>query len=70
MCDEPVQVRLFRLDRAQMGVPELRTRTRQMAERAVGRLRSLKQEEFVGELLGLEWKDIDFRKHTIHVNRT
>ena len=23
-----------------------------------------------GELLGLEWKDIDFRKHTIHVNRT
>ena len=49
-----VSLSTVRLDRAQMGVPELRTRTRQMAERAVGRLRSLKQEEFVGELLGLE----------------
>ena len=49
-----VSLSTIRLDRAQMGVPELRTRTRQMAERAFGRLRSLKQEEFVGELLGLE----------------
>ena len=49
-----VSVSTVRLDRSQMGVPELRTRTRQMAERAAGSLRSLKREEFIGELLGLE----------------
>ncbi|OON89931.1 transcription factor FapR [Pyramidobacter sp. C12-8] len=49
-----VSLSTIRLDRALMGVPELRERTRQMAERAVSRLRSLKQEEFIGELLGLE----------------
>ncbi len=49
-----VSLSTIRLDRALMGVPELRTRTRMMAERAVSRLRSLKQEEFIGELLGLE----------------
>lgn len=49
-----VSLSTIRLDRAQLGVPELRKRMRQMAERAVSRLRSLKQEEFIGELLGLE----------------
>ncbi len=49
-----VSLSTIRLDRALMGVPELRARTRMMAERAVSRLRSLKQEEFIGELLGLE----------------
>ena len=49
-----VSLSTIRLDRALLGVPELRERTRQMAERAVSRLRSLKQEEFIGELLGLE----------------
>jgi hypothetical protein len=72
-----VSLSTIRLDRALMGVPELRERTRQMAERAVSRLRSLKEEEFIGELLGLEpnvWalstlqttKDMAFR-HTTQV---
>lgn len=43
-----------RLDRALMGIPELRERMRLMAQKATSRLRSLKQEEVVGELLELE----------------
>ncbi len=49
-----VSLSTIRLDRALMGVPELRERMRQMAERAVSRLRSFKQDEFIGELLGLQ----------------
>ena len=49
-----VSLSTIRLDRALLGVPELRERTRQMASQAVSRLRSLRQEEFIGELLGLE----------------
>ncbi len=49
-----VSLSTIRLDRALLRLPELRERTREMAERAVSRLRSLKQEEFIGELLGLE----------------
>lgn len=49
-----VSISTIRLDRAMLGVPELRERTRRMAQRAVSRLRSLRQGEFVGELLGLE----------------
>ena len=49
-----VSVSTIRLDRALLGVPELRERTRRMAAKAVTRLRSLKQEEFIGELLGLQ----------------
>jgi len=53
-CLLKVSLSTIRLDRALMGVPELRERMRQMAERAGSRLRSLKQGEFFGELLGLE----------------
>lgn len=49
-----VSVSTVRLDRALLGVPELRERTRRMAEQATRKLRSLKQEEFIGELLDLE----------------
>ena len=49
-----VSISTVRLDRALLGVPEVRERTRRMAERAAQCLRSLKQEEFIGELLGLE----------------
>lgn len=49
-----VSLSTIRLDRALLGIPELRERTRAMAERAVARLRSLKQEEFVGALMELE----------------
>lgn len=43
-----------RLDRALMGIPELRERMRLMAQKATSKLRSLKQEEVTGELLELE----------------
>ena len=49
-----VSVSTVRLDRALMGVPELRERIRSMAQRAGSRLRSLSQSEIVGELLELE----------------
>lgn len=49
-----VSVSTVRLDRALLDVPELRERTRRMAEQATKKLRSLKQEEFIGELLDLE----------------
>ena len=49
-----VSVSTVRLDRALMGVPELRERVRSMAERAGSRLRSLNPDEVVGELLELE----------------
>lgn len=47
-------VSTIRLDRALLGIPELRERMRAMAEKATSRLRSLKQGEIVGDLLGLE----------------
>lgn len=47
-------VSTIRLDRAILGVPELRERTRTMAQKATSRLRSLKQSEVVGDLLELE----------------
>lgn len=43
-----------RLDRALLGIPELRERMRTMAQKATSRLRSLKQEEVIGDLLELE----------------
>ena len=47
-------VSTIRLDRTILGVPELRERTRTMAQKATSRLRSLKQSEVVGYLLELE----------------
>ncbi|MGI6253270.1 MAG: transcription factor FapR [Aminivibrio sp.] len=47
-------VSTIRLDRTILGVPELRERTRTMAQKATSRLRSLKQSEVVGDLLELE----------------
>jgi hypothetical protein len=49
-----VSVGTIRLDRGVLNVPELRERTRQMAERASSRLTSMKQEEVLGELIELE----------------
>ncbi len=65
-------VSTIRLDRAVLAVPELRERMRRMAQKATSRLRSLKEEEVVGDLLELEpnrWalsalqtrKDMSFR---------
>jgi len=48
-----VSLSTIRLDRALLGIPELRERMRRMAEEATSRLRSLRYEEVVGELLEL-----------------
>jgi hypothetical protein len=49
-----VSVSTMRLDRALMGVPELRERIKRMAQEAGSKLRSLSQSEIVGDLLELE----------------
>lgn len=49
-----VSVSTVRLDRALMGVPELRERVRRMAQEAGSKLRSLSRSEIVGDLLELE----------------
>ena len=49
-----VSVATIRLDRGLLNVPELRERTRLMAEKASSRLTSMKQEEVLGEIIELE----------------
>ena len=49
-----VSISTVRLDRALMGVPELRERIRTMAQNAVSKLQSLSPSEVIGELLELE----------------
>lgn len=49
-----VSISTVRLDRALMGVPELRERIRTMAQNALSKLQSLSPSEVIGELLELE----------------
>ncbi|MBQ3402781.1 MAG: transcription factor FapR [Synergistaceae bacterium] len=49
-----VSISTVRLDRALMGVPELRERIRTMAQNAMSKLQSLSPGEVIGELLELE----------------
>lgn len=49
-----VSLSTVRLDRALMGVPELRERVKRMAQEAGSKLRSLARSEIVGDLLELE----------------
>lgn len=49
-----VSLSTVRLDRGLLSIPELRERTRTMAEQATSKLRSLRAEEVVGELIELE----------------
>lgn len=49
-----VSVSTVRLDRSMLAIPQVRERTRRMAERAAKRLRSLRSDEVVGELVELE----------------
>lgn len=49
-----VSISTIRLDRALMGVPELRERLRTMAQSALSKLQSLSPSEVIGELLELE----------------
>lgn len=49
-----VSLSTVRLDRGMLGIPEVRERMRFMVENAKTRLRSMKSEDVVGELLELE----------------
>ncbi|MBQ3646957.1 MAG: transcription factor FapR [Synergistaceae bacterium] len=49
-----VSISTIRLDRALLGVPELRERIKTMAQNAVSKLQSLSPSEVIGELLELE----------------
>jgi len=48
-----VSVSTIRLDRGELGIPELRERTRAVAEGAYSTLKSLDEQEIIGELLEL-----------------
>ncbi len=53
-----VSVQTIRLDRLAMGIPELRERTKTVAERTYGIVKSLGSKEIVGELIDItlgEW---------------
>jgi acyl-coenzyme A thioesterase PaaI-like protein len=49
-----VSIQTLRLDRLELGIPELRERTKQMAECAQNKLKSIPSSEIVGELIDLE----------------
>lgn len=49
-----VSVPTIRLDRLELGIPELRIRTKEVAEQFYGKIRSLGREELVGELIEIE----------------
>ncbi|MDU2065615.1 MAG: transcription factor FapR [Sporomusaceae bacterium] len=49
-----VSVQTIRLDRLELGIPELRERIRQMAHQAQGKVKSIASAEVVGELIDLE----------------
>lgn len=48
-----VSIPTIRLDRLEMGIPELRERIKNMAEESIGKVKTLKGKEIVGELLDL-----------------
>lgn len=49
-----VSIQTIRLDRSVMGIPDVRERTRQVAEQNYARVRSISSGEIVGQLLDLE----------------
>lgn len=48
-----VSIQTIRLDRLELGIPEVRQRTKNLAEKAYSQVRSLKSGEIIGELLDL-----------------
>lgn len=48
-----VSIQTIRLDRAEMNIPELRVRLKNVAREVYGQVRSLSSDEFVGELVDL-----------------
>ncbi|HCB92422.1 MAG TPA: transcription factor FapR [Selenomonas sp.] len=49
-----VSVQTIRLDRLELGIPELRERIRRMAEKAQEKVRAIQSKDVVGELIDLE----------------
>lgn len=49
-----VSVQTIRLDRLEMGIPEVRERTKQMAEEAQAKLKAIGSRDIVGDLIDLE----------------
>ena len=49
-----VSIQTIRLDRLEMGIPELRERVRRMAENAQAKVKAISSGEVVGELIDLE----------------
>ncbi len=49
-----VSVQTIRLDRMSLGIPELRERTREVAERVLGVVKSIGAHEIIGELIDIE----------------
>lgn len=49
-----VSIQTIRLDRLELGISELRERTKSMAQEVYSELRSLNKQELVGDLLSLE----------------
>ena len=49
-----VSIQTIRLDRLELGIPELRGRTKQMAENAQNKLKAITRGDIIGELIDLE----------------
>ena len=49
-----VSVQTIRLDRLELGIPELRERTKQMAEVAQTKLKAIARDDVIGDLIDLE----------------
>jgi len=49
-----VSVQTIRLDRMALGIPELRQRTREVAQRTLGAVKALSSQEIVGDLVDIE----------------
>ena len=60
-----VSVPTIRLDRLEMGIPELRERIKNVAEENYGKVKSLQSKEIVGELI-----DINLGKYAVSVLET
>jgi acyl-coenzyme A thioesterase PaaI-like protein len=53
-CYLDVSIPTVRLDRLELGIPELRQRIREVASQTKGQVRSLNAEEMIGELIELQ----------------
>jgi len=60
-----VSVQTIRLDRMALGIPELRERTREVARRAYGQVKTLASREIVGDLV-----DIDLARRGVSILET